>query len=132
MDYRLDARVPVVFGTMAEAGPADAVLLEGDAAPGGRAAACFQARMPHAAGCACCAQRRAAGLALTALLQARARGTVAFFTRVVAIAASEAGREDILAALAQDPVAASCFRLQPAANIADGPSSAAVSLARSD
>jgi hypothetical protein len=115
MSFALDARVPVIFGRLEQAGSGDAVLMEGTAAPGHGASACFQPeaglRPPgHTPGCACCVPRGAAGRALAGLLQDRARGHVAFFTRVIAVTETPAGRAAVEAALAGDPVASACFR----------------------
>jgi hypothetical protein len=96
----LDARVPVVFASLEDAGPLDAILVEGEA---------FHAAA-HVPGCPCCPPRGAAGRALAALLQDRARGRIPFFTRVISISATEAGRAEIEAALQSDPVASACFR----------------------
>jgi hypothetical protein len=115
MSFALDARVPVIFGRLDQAGPADAVLFEGESAPGPGASARFQPEASpsnpgHALGCACCVPRNPAGRALAALLQDRARGRVAFFTRVIATTETPAGRAAVEAALAADPVASACFR----------------------
>ena len=75
----LDARVPVVFASLEDAGPLDAILVEGEA---------FHAAA-HVPGCPCCPPRGAAGRALAALLQDRARGRIPFFTRVISISATE-------------------------------------------
>jgi len=107
MSFRLDARVPVVFGSPDMAGPDDVLLFEG-----GEGLASFEVDQGHAPGCACCTARRAGGRALAALVQARARGQVAFFRRVVVVVVSAAGRADITAALRDDPVASCCFRLE--------------------
>ncbi|MCW3476830.1 hypothetical protein OL599_19875 [Rhodovastum sp. RN2-1] len=105
----MDARVPVVFGAVGDAGAGDALLIEGDApAPAGRTAARFAATALHVAGCLCCLPRSAAGAALGALFLARARGEVPFFRRVVAVAADT---DAVRAALADDPLAAGRFRL---------------------
>jgi hypothetical protein len=115
MIFSLDARVPVVIAALDAAGSDDAVLLEGDIRPPpGMASASFHPRQSQTAPCACCAIRGAAGRALAELLQARARGRVKFFRRVVAVAATEAGRAEIVDALTNDPVASSCFRLASA------------------
>ena len=105
-----DLRIPVVFGALGEAGPMDAVLAEGDV-PG--AAVQFAPASTHAPGCACCMARGEAGRALAWLLHARARGEIAFFTRVIAVVATEAARADIRAALASDPIASTCFKAAP-------------------
>jgi hypothetical protein len=102
-----DLRIPVVFGAPADAGPQDAVLAEGDL-PG--AAAHFVPGSGQAPGCSCCVARGEAGRALAWLLHARARATVPFFTRVVVVATSDAGRADVRSALASDPIASTCFR----------------------
>jgi hypothetical protein len=92
-----DDRIPVLFGTAADAGPEDAVLrLEAAASP-------F-----HGAGCACCAPRGAVGRALGGLFLARARGEVPYFRRVVVVSADVAG---VRAALASDILVAARFRM---------------------
>jgi hypothetical protein len=107
----MDARVPVVFGDIATAGPDDGLLIEGAApAPPGRAVARFTPGPLrwHAPGCACCAPRAAAAAALGRLYLARARGEVAFFHRVVAVVNDPAA---VRAALSGDALAAGRFRL---------------------
>jgi len=107
----MDARVPVVFGELAAAGPEDGLLIEGDApAPAGRAVARFTAGPLswHAPSCACCVPRAAAAAALGRLYLARARGEVAFFRRVVAVVNDP---EAVRAALAEDRLAAGRYRL---------------------
>lgn len=103
-------RVPIVFGPIA--GPGAALLREGRGADAPEVA-WFQPATAsrHAAGCACCAGRSPAALALTALLHARARGTVPFFTRVV-IDAGTAGRAEVRDAVARDPLVSQTFQLQ--------------------
>jgi hypothetical protein len=96
-----DARVPVVIGPAVAAAAGDAVLREGED---------FTPAAGHAAGCACCVGRTEAGRALAALLHARARNKVPFFSRVLVVLASEAGRAAVEGALANDPVASACFR----------------------
>ncbi len=105
-----DARIPLILGRPDRAAAGDALLAEGDHPA---AAACFTPAISsgHGAGCACCASRNAAGRALAALLQDRARGTVPFFRRVVAFTLTQAGRREVEVALESDPVASSCFRL---------------------
>jgi hypothetical protein len=112
MNQPTDARLPVVFGEVAAAGPDDGLLIEGDApAPPGRAVARFAAgpRPWHAMGCACCVPRAAAAAALGRLYLARARGEVAFFHRVVAVVSDPAA---VRAALAEDTLAAGRFRVE--------------------
>ena len=107
----IDARVPVVFGLVADAGPDDALLIEGDApAPDGLVVARL-ADAPlagHAALCVCCLPRSAAGSALASLFLARGRGDVAFFRRVIAVTDDPSA---IRAALEDDILAASWFRI---------------------
>lgn len=99
MTRMFDARVPVAFGPLSEAGDGDAVL----AGPFGPAPG-------HSAGCACCAPRAPAAEALSRLFTQRARGEVAFFRRVLVVA-DEADASAVRTALASDPVASARFRL---------------------
>ena len=116
MTDRPDQRIPVVLGTPDEMQARDVLLAEGGHP---QAAAGFApASGRHARGCACCAPRTAAGLALTALLHERARGRAPFFERVVALVPTEAGRAELAHALSHDPVASACFRLSPAPDAA--------------
>lgn len=104
----IDARVPVVFGTLEDAGPDDALLIEGDAAvPADRVAVRLSAQPIHAAGCVCCVPRSAAGSALSGLFLARGRGTVAYFKRVVAVTSDPAA---VMAAIETDALASGWFR----------------------
>jgi len=105
-----DGRIPVAFGSLESAGPDDALLFEGAIRPWSGAVAQFDLEGGHAAGCACCAPRRGAGVALGWLLHARARAQVPYFRRVVVVARSDAGRASVEAALATDPLASLCFR----------------------
>ena len=107
MTFTLDSRIPVILAGVEQAGADDFVLREGH--PG--LAGFLPGPSAHGATCACCAPRGPAGRALAALLQARARGEVTFFRRVVACVTSEAGRAGLLDALDRDPVASACFRL---------------------
>jgi hypothetical protein len=118
----LDA-LPLIFADATEAHLDDALLLEGKglAQPGRDY---FSVTEGHVIGCACCAPRNGAGMALSRLLLARARGQGVFFRRVVAVTKSEAGRAAVLHALANDPLASACFML--AGTAADGLSPAAV------
>lgn len=107
----IDARVPVVFASMAEAGPEDALLIEGDTpAPDGRVVARLlaDAQPQHLAGCVCCVPRSAAGSALAGLFLSRGRGEVAFFRRVVAITTDP---EAIRAAVENDILASGWYRV---------------------
>ncbi len=115
----LDARLPLIFGHAAEAGPADAVLIEGEGEPAiGRDwfqpdpamadPAMANPATAHPADCACCTQRNNAGMALARLILARGRGSGLFFSRVIADVQTPAGRAAVLAALDTDPIV-SCF-----------------------
>ena len=110
----IDVRIPLIFGEAGDAGAEDALLIAGDAAAAGGAVAWFDASAAtgHAAGCACCMPRHAAGQALSRLLLARARGEVRFFRRVVAVVPEAAARQAVLDALTGDPIASGCFRLE--------------------
>lgn len=116
MSVFVDARVPVVLEGDAIADPAgdDAVLAEsGCSLPPGMAvpAAWFEPQPDlHRPGCACCVGRSPAAMALAGLFAARARGRVPFFKRVVAVAATEAGRAELRAAL-DDPLVAARYRI---------------------
>jgi hypothetical protein len=106
----IDARVPVLFGTVEDAGPDDALLIDGDMeAPAGRVVARLSGdgATAHVAGCVCCVPRSAAGSALAGLFLARGRGDVAFFRRVVAVTQD---REAIFDAVANDMLASGWFR----------------------
>ncbi len=110
----VDARVPVRFGPLAEAGPDSALLIEGDC-PAPHGEPCEHFTLPrlfgsHPMGCTCCIPRAPVAQALSRLFLARARGEVAFF-RGVTVAASPAGRAAVLAALADDPLVSAWFRV---------------------
>ena len=107
----VDARIPLVFADAKPTGPGDAVLREGVGAPA-PGLDWFEAgpESRHPVGCACCAQRSEAGMALARLLLARGRGDGLFFGRVVVVAHSEAGRQAVLSALAADPLVSACFK----------------------
>jgi hypothetical protein len=108
----IDARMPLVFGQAAEAGPTDALLCEGEGTPGkGRDWFQPDAGSSHPADCACCTPRNGAGMALARLILARGRGTGVFFNRVIVVVASPAGRAAVLAALESDPLVSCVFRL---------------------
>ncbi len=106
----IDARVPVVFGHIDDAGPDDALLIEGDApAPDAHVVVRLMAdaQPSHLAGCVCCVPRSAAGSALAGLFLARGRGDVRYFKRVVAITDNPAA---ILDAISNDMLASGWFR----------------------
>jgi hypothetical protein len=105
---RLDARIPLVFATLADAGPTDALLVEGQGARAPGRDHFTASENPHPFGCTCCVPRNPAALALARLLLARGRGQGPFFRRVIAVTATPAGRATVLAAVQSDPLAASC------------------------
>jgi hypothetical protein len=108
----IDARIPVVFADLSVAGGDDAMLLEADAMPEGRVGISFQPGPGVlAAGCACCTPRGPLAQALGEMFMARAKGSVPFFRRVVAVAATEDGRATMLSALIEDPVCVARFRV---------------------
>ena len=114
----VDARIPVLFGNAGLAGAEDALLIEASAALPANTAMLTERLSPaqaaetaHAAGCDCCAPRGAVGRLLAGLFLARARGEVGFFRRVVVATEDAQTRAEVAAALAQDPLASSCFRL---------------------
>ncbi len=127
----LDARLHVACGTLADAGRADALLIEGEAAaPDGHATARFilppadalpagafpAGALPagaHPAACPCCVPRGPAAAALAALFLARARGGTQWFDRVLAVTATERGRAAVAAALSEDPLVSARFRAAP-------------------
>lgn len=110
-----DLRLPVRLGRAETVGPGEALLVEGDGrVPPEHVVARFRLAAPrrwHPADCACCAPRGAVAETLGRLFLARARGEVAFFTAVVAVATTEAGEAAVRAALAHDQLCAARFRL---------------------
>jgi hypothetical protein len=123
-----DGRVGVRFGAASDAGPEEALLIEGDApgagdAPSGRSMpagrpAVARFALPvrnatHPLGCVCCAPRGPVAEALGRLFLARARGELAWFRCVVAVTRSAAGADAVRAALAADVVTAARFRQDP-------------------
>ena len=106
----LDARIPVLLGT--DPSPGDAALVEMDAVPPpGVPHVAFTAASPHAPGCACCAARTGAALALDRLFLLRARGEMPFFRQVAAVLATAAGEASLRATLDEDPVVSARYRL---------------------
>lgn len=112
----VDARIPVRFGRVEDAGPEDALLVEGEGVPEGapapvpdRAVAWFRPGV-HAPGCACCAPRGAAAEALTRLFLDRVRGKVPPFRAVVAAVSGAEGEAAVRAAVAGDPLVSVRFR----------------------
>jgi hypothetical protein len=122
MAWTVDARIPLLVvadaaGLAAALAPGEiggpaAVLAEAPALPvdGAMAAESFEADMPHAIACTCCNGRSPAAAALDRLFQARVRGRCGWFTRVVALAGSEAARVQVAEALAGDALTSARFR----------------------
>jgi hypothetical protein len=111
-----DARIGVRFGAAEDAGPEDALLIEGDAPADRPAIARFTLpiRVPsHPPGCICCAPRGPVAEALGRLFLARARGEISWFRSVVAVTRSAAGADAVRAALAADVVTTARFRQDP-------------------
>jgi hypothetical protein len=108
-----DPRIPLLLTTEAFAHrlPTDACLHEGRGADAPNQS-WFRPPPPsaHAPGCACCPPRNPAGIAITALLFATARGQAPPFQRLVAITTSQAGADAVRHALAHDPVVKGRFR----------------------
>jgi hypothetical protein len=113
-----DPRIPVTFladaaaleGWLATGGPA-ALLTDGAFPPAGPVAAQRFAPGPaHRIGCACCAGRTAAAIALDRLFQARVRDPGAWFERVGALLATAGARLQLRAALEADPLTRARFR----------------------
>jgi len=71
----------------------------------------FDLSRGHRIGCACCAGRSPAAVALDRLFQARIRGTCAWFERVGALVLTPASRLQVRAALSDDPLTLARFRL---------------------
>lgn len=109
-----DPRIPVRLLAPGEApSPGEAVLAEGEppALPPGQPAARFDLPATgHAIGCACCAPRNPAAVALNRLFLMRVRGEVPFFAAVAAIPRGGRGAAAIRGALAGDPVTQARFR----------------------
>lgn len=72
----------------------------------------FDPGQGHRIGCACCAGRSPAAIALDRLFQARIRGTCAWFDRVGVLVATPTARMQVRSALSDDPVTAARFRLE--------------------
>ena len=124
MAWTVDARLPLVIvedaaglAAALAGGSKAAVLAEAPPPPmpdGAAALASFDLSLPsHAGGCACCGGRPQAAAALDRLFQARVRGACPWFERVVALAETQAARDEVAAALANDAVTAARFRLAP-------------------
>ena len=112
MPIFVDARIPVTFAPAASAGHGDALLIAGKCAVAdGVPVARLVAPPPgHATGCACCDPRGPVAQALHRLFLDRARGTSAFFTRLVVCAGAEE-QTAIRQALAGDAFLAGRYRV---------------------
>ena len=121
MAWSIDARIPLVtvadeaaLNAALAGGPPAAVLAEAPPPPlpaGAVALVSFDLSGPtHAIGCACCAGRSPAAVALDRLFQARVRGGCAWFDRVVALAETDQARAEIGSALREDALTAARFR----------------------
>ncbi len=95
MAHFIDARIPVVFGVTP--GPKDAVLT----ADAGWEAA-------HPIGCTCCVARGPAAAEMDRLFQARVRGSIPWFERLVVTPDAEAAVRE---ALVDDVLTFARFRL---------------------
>jgi hypothetical protein len=107
----IDARIKLIFGRPQDAGVGDALLLEGEGpmSPGSEWFLPEQ-EAAHPVGCACCQARSNAGMALARLMLARGRGAGPFFSRVIVVAATDAGRRAVRHALVSDPIASAYFK----------------------
>jgi hypothetical protein len=111
-----DGRIGVRFGAASDAGPDEALLIEGFVVADRASVARFTLTAgfaTHPLGCACCAPRGPVAEALGRLFLARARGEVPWFRGVVAVTRSEAGAGAVRAALLADVVTAARFRQAP-------------------
>ncbi|MFC3125293.1 hypothetical protein ACFOD4_09480 [Pseudoroseomonas globiformis] len=114
MAWSLDARTPVRLLKATDAPPGSVLLAEdGAVLPDAPARVEPFAAPPltaHPVGCACCQPRNPVSIALDRLFLARTRGEAPWFTEVVAIVRTEAGRAAIAAALEGDSVTQARFR----------------------
>jgi hypothetical protein len=123
-----DGRIGVRFGAVEDAGPEDALLIEGEAPAAGIAPRdgdvpadrpviahfALPVRVPtHPLDCVCCAPRGPVAEALGRLFLARARGEVRWFRSVVTVTRSAAGADAVRAALTGDVVTTARFRQDP-------------------
>lgn len=117
MSWSVDARIPVVMVDAAglaaalAAAPNAAILVEAGADGGAVLAADrFVPDAAHPPGCACCGARSQDAAALDRLFQARVRGRLPWFDRVVVLA-TPAGQAAVAAALTDDALTKARFRL---------------------
>ncbi len=115
MNWRVDARVPVVLAETLPEMAGAALLAEGalpaalaDAVP--RAVFALREGTAHPAACLCCQGQGAAAAALAGLFRARATGGP-WFDRVVALVATPEGRAEVEDALARDILTLARYRL---------------------
>jgi len=105
MSWSVDARIPLaILETEVALTAALAV------APGAVALRDFDAASAHAPACTCCVGRTPVAVALDELFQARVRGTLPWFKRVVALAQTEEARAALITALREDALTAARFR----------------------
>ncbi len=120
MAWTLDARIPMTVltdpaalpGALAGGGAAVLADAPAPALPDGIAVMGFDpAQHPARCDCGSCGGRNAAALALDLLFQGRARGSLPWFTRIVALATSQAGQRALDEAFASDALTRARFRL---------------------
>lgn len=112
-----DSRIPLtrlpgpaaLAAWLGQGGPAALLTDAPQAAAGPVATERFDPRPLHRFGCACCAGRSAAAVALDRLFQARARGRSPWFDRV-AVIAGPAAEAQVVAALREDALTLARFR----------------------
>jgi hypothetical protein len=104
---RIDARIPVFFGTEPNEGEGVAWLVE-DAA----VAPWNSREAGHVAGCTCCVARSPVAEAFGRLFRARVVGEVPFFTRLGVVPAGAAGETSVRQALETDGLTSACYRLE--------------------
>lgn len=115
MSWKIDARIPVtiVEEPPALAGPvallAEGHLPDGVGPPTPRAVFQADERQAHPGGCACCNGLGAAAGALATLFRERAVGG-AWFSSVVALVRTPAGRAELEEALSSDILTVARFR----------------------
>ncbi|MCO6415493.1 hypothetical protein JYK14_04785 [Siccirubricoccus sp. KC 17139] len=117
MAWAMDARIPVALvadpaGLGAALAGGKVALLASAPCPGDGALAVesFAPEASHSLACACCQGRSPAAVALDRLFQARVRGRVGWFERVVAWVPDEPSQAAVRAALALDALTAARFR----------------------
>ncbi len=116
-----DPRIEIVFTLECPRGAQEAVMVErsglssDDGSRAGPGTTYFsvqeQERKGHTYGCLCCTPRDPVAAALNRLFLARAKGEMAWFTRVVALVQTVPGRLAVTQAIASDPLVAARFRL---------------------